>query len=97
MSKEVVLFGVLGFVAIWTKDIEGHEYAVAVFWGIAALLWLRNYWLEYRRKKRQEENERRKKKEHDEWAEKYRKKNGREPSLGDWLDYYGAPKLKDFK
>ena len=65
--------------------------------GNSNFAWLRDYWLEYRHKKKQEEYERRRKKKHDEWDENFRKKNGREPSLGEWLDYYGAPKLDELR
>lgn len=61
MSKEVFLSLVLGFLFLIFSIIGKNEecyYGVALFWGLAAFLWLRNCWLDYRFQRRCKENER---------------------------------------
>lgn len=98
MSKDVALFLFLGFLAlIFGKNLENYGYYVAGSWGIAAFLWLRNYWLEYRNRRRWEKRHNKMEKERDEWVENFKKEHGRKPYLGECLDRIGAPTLDELK
>jgi len=47
-----IFFLVMGYLSLkYGKDIEGHEYATPIFWGLSAFCWFRFYWLGRKKKK----------------------------------------------
>ncbi len=47
-----MFFLVVGYLFLkYGKDIEGHEYAAPIFWGLSAFSWFRFYWLGRKKKK----------------------------------------------